>query len=119
MSPFLIIFIAAVVITLLWVKGITYMHDNNPDYKGLDLFSEGLEVDLLNDHEPVTPSENLYQEYVRVAGGMEEVDYSLHVDDPVNNCTRLMTEQEFWECVAKNPDFLLKEKICLSRRKKI
>lgn len=97
MPPFLIIFIAAVVITLLWVKGITYMHDNNPDYKGLDLF---------NDHEPVTPSENPYQEYVRVAGGMEEVDYSLHVDDPVNNCTRLMTEQEFWECVAKNPDFL-------------
>ena len=37
---YLIIFLIAVVVSLLWVRGIDYMQKNHPDYKGLDLFDE-------------------------------------------------------------------------------
>ena len=37
----LIISIAvAVIISVLWVRGIDYMKENHPDYKGEDLFDE-------------------------------------------------------------------------------
>ena len=29
-----------IVISILWVRGIDYMHKNHPDYKGHDLFDE-------------------------------------------------------------------------------
>jgi hypothetical protein len=29
-----------IVISILWVRGIDYMHKNHPDYKGYDLFDE-------------------------------------------------------------------------------
>ena len=37
----LIISIAvAIIISILWVRGIDYMKENHPDYKGEDLFDE-------------------------------------------------------------------------------
>jgi len=37
----LIISIAvAVIVSILWVRGIDYMKENHPDYKGEDLFDE-------------------------------------------------------------------------------
>ena len=38
-----IIFIVVLPISLLWVRGIDYMHQNHPDYKGEDLFGEDAE----------------------------------------------------------------------------
>ena len=32
-------------ISVLWVKGITDMHEKYPDYKGEDLFDEGFDFD--------------------------------------------------------------------------
>jgi len=32
--------ITPIVISILWVRGIDYMHKNHPDYKGHDLFDE-------------------------------------------------------------------------------
>ena len=29
-----------IIISILWVRGIDYMHKNHPDYKGYDLFDE-------------------------------------------------------------------------------
>ena len=37
---YLIIFLIAFVVGILWVRGIDYMQENHPDYKGLDLFDE-------------------------------------------------------------------------------
>jgi hypothetical protein len=39
----LITILVAIVITLVWVKGITDMHEKHPDYKGDDLFGEDKE----------------------------------------------------------------------------
>jgi len=36
----LIIFILSLIISIFWIKGIDYMQDNFPDYKGEDLFDE-------------------------------------------------------------------------------
>ena len=37
----LIISIAvAVIVSILWIRGIDYMKENHPDYKGEDLFDE-------------------------------------------------------------------------------
>jgi hypothetical protein len=36
-----------------------------------------------------------YQRYVLIAGNYEEPDYDVHIDDPVQNKVRLMTEEEF------------------------
>ena len=35
-----IIFIVVLPIALLWVRGIDYIYQNHPDYKGEDLFAE-------------------------------------------------------------------------------
>jgi hypothetical protein len=32
--------ITPIVISILWARGIDYMHKNHPDYKGHDLFDE-------------------------------------------------------------------------------
>jgi hypothetical protein len=38
-------FILAAIIALLWVRGIDYMKENHPDYKGDDLFGKFDEED--------------------------------------------------------------------------
>ena len=35
------IFAATAVVVWFWVRGIDYMKENHPDYKGEDLFDEG------------------------------------------------------------------------------
>jgi hypothetical protein len=42
--PFIIGFAIAFVITYNWLKGIDYMKDNHPNYKGKDLFGEDEET---------------------------------------------------------------------------
>jgi hypothetical protein len=37
--------IVCIVISILWVKGITDMHEKHPDYKGDDLFGKGFNFD--------------------------------------------------------------------------
>jgi hypothetical protein len=37
---YLLEFVVVVIISLLWVNGITKMHEEHPDYKGEDLFDE-------------------------------------------------------------------------------
>jgi hypothetical protein len=37
--------IVVIVISVLWVKGITDMHEKHPDYKGDDLFNDGFNFD--------------------------------------------------------------------------
>jgi len=34
------VLLTPIVISILWVRGIDYMHKNHPDYKGYDLFDE-------------------------------------------------------------------------------
>ena len=34
-----------IILSVLWVKGITDMHEKHPDYKGDDLFGEGFNFD--------------------------------------------------------------------------
>lgn len=36
----MIILLISTIISILWVRGIDYMKDNHPDYKGEDLFNE-------------------------------------------------------------------------------
>jgi thymidylate synthase len=40
-----------------------------------------------------------YREYKNYAGKLEEPDYDIHIDDPNQNCTRLMTFDEFTEAI--------------------
>ena len=42
--PFIIGFAIAFVITYNWIKGIEYMQNNHPDYKGKDLFDEDVDT---------------------------------------------------------------------------
>ena len=37
---YLLMFVGISVISYLWVRGIDYMKENHPDYKGDDLFGE-------------------------------------------------------------------------------
>ena len=39
--------------------------------------------------------DDAYQKYCKIANSVEEPDYEIHVDDPHQNCTRLMTTDEF------------------------
>lgn len=41
--------VIAIIIAIVWTKGITHMHEKHPDYKGLELFDE---EEVYND-EPV------------------------------------------------------------------
>ncbi len=36
-----------------------------------------------------------YKKYCNIAGKIEEPDYDIHIDDPKQNCTRLLTMKEF------------------------
>jgi len=46
-----------------------------------------------------------YEKYCEIAGKVEEPDYDIHVDDPNQNCTRLMTKEEFINKCKINPEF--------------
>ena len=45
---YLLMAIVVIVISYLWVRGIDYMKENHPDYKGDDLFGEFDENDKDN-----------------------------------------------------------------------
>jgi len=49
MLTMIFVLLVAVIIAIVWVKGINTMHEKHPDYKGLDLFDE---EEVYND-EPV------------------------------------------------------------------
>jgi thymidylate synthase len=49
-----------------------------------------------------------YKNYCKIAGSVEEPDYDIHVDDPNQNCTRLMTQEEFVERIKTNSKFAKK-----------
>ena len=40
MVGLIISIVVAVIVSILWVRGIDYMKENHPDYKGEDLFDE-------------------------------------------------------------------------------
>ena len=40
-----IMIIVCIVLSILWVKGITDMHEEHPDYKGEELFGDGFNFD--------------------------------------------------------------------------
>jgi len=46
-----------------------------------------------------------YQKYCKIANSVEEPDYEIHVDDPHQNCTRLMTTDEFINKCKTNTEF--------------
>lgn len=46
-----------------------------------------------------------YKNYCKIAGSMEEPDYDIHVDDPNQHCTRLMTMEEFINKIKTNDEF--------------
>ena len=46
-----------------------------------------------------------YKKYCKIAGAIEEPDYDIHVDDPGQNCTRLMTQPEFIERIKTDDEF--------------
>jgi len=37
---YLVMFVVVAIISYLWVRGIDYMKENHPDYKGDDLFGD-------------------------------------------------------------------------------
>jgi hypothetical protein len=45
---YLVMFVVVAIISYLWVRGINYMKENHPDYKGDDLFGEFNENDKDN-----------------------------------------------------------------------
>ena len=49
-----------------------------------------------------------YKSYCNVVGKMEEPDYDVHVDDPKQNCTRLMTIEEFIDRIKTDDEFAKK-----------
>jgi thymidylate synthase len=49
-----------------------------------------------------------YKNYCKVAGALEEPDYDIHVDDPNQNCTRLMTQEEFINKIKTDDEFAKK-----------
>jgi len=46
-----------------------------------------------------------YKNYCKIVGSIEEPDYSVHVDDPNQNCTRLMTMEEFINKIKTDTEF--------------
>ncbi len=49
-----------------------------------------------------------YKNYCKIVGSIEEPDYSVHVDDPNQNCTRLMTMEEFIDKIKTDDEFAKK-----------
>jgi len=46
-----------------------------------------------------------YKNYCKIAGSIEEPDYDIHIDDPNQNCTRLMTKDEFINRIKTDDEF--------------
>ena len=46
-----------------------------------------------------------YKNYCKIAGSVEEPDYDIHIDDPNQNCTRLMTKDEFINRIKTDDEF--------------
>ena len=46
-----------------------------------------------------------YKNYCKIAGDVEEPDYTIHIDDPNHNSTRLMTQEEFINKIKTNDEF--------------
>lgn len=46
-----------------------------------------------------------YKNYCKIAGSFEEPNYDIHVDDPNQNCTRLMTKEEFINRIKTDDEF--------------
>ena len=46
-----------------------------------------------------------YKNYCKIAGCVKEPDYDIHIDDPNQNCTRLMTQEEFINKIKTNDEF--------------
>ena len=46
-----------------------------------------------------------YKKYCKIASSIEEPDYDIHVDDPNQNCTRLMTKEEFINRIKTDTEF--------------
>jgi thymidylate synthase len=49
-----------------------------------------------------------YKNYCKIAESIEEPDYNVHVDDPNQNCTRLMTMEEFIDKIKTDDEFAKK-----------
>ena len=49
-----------------------------------------------------------YKNYCKIVGSIEEPDYDVHVDDPIQNCTRLMTMEEFINAIKTYDEFAKK-----------
>ncbi len=49
-----------------------------------------------------------YTTYHKIAGKIDEPDYDIHIDDPHQNCTRLMTQEEFINRIKKDDEFAKK-----------
>ena len=48
---------------------------------------------------------NAYKKYKSYANSLDEPDWDLHIDDPHENCTRIMTKSEFKEMIISNDIF--------------
>jgi thymidylate synthase len=46
-----------------------------------------------------------YKNYCKIAGNLEEPNYNVHIDDPNENCTRLMTKDEFIDRIKTDDRF--------------
>jgi thymidylate synthase len=49
-----------------------------------------------------------YKNYCKIANSVEEPDYEIHVDDPDQNCTRVMTMEEFINKIKTDTEFAKK-----------
>jgi thymidylate synthase len=49
-----------------------------------------------------------YKNYCKIANSVEEPDYEIHVDDPDENCTRVMTMEEFINKIKTDDEFAKK-----------
>lgn len=46
-----------------------------------------------------------YAKYKKYAESLSEPNFEIHIDDPKNNCTRIMTLEEFVNVIVDNEDF--------------
>lgn len=46
-----------------------------------------------------------YKHYKQIAGSSDEIDYEVHIDDPQQNRTRLMTQKEFIDNIMNDEEF--------------
>ena len=46
-----------------------------------------------------------YKKYANYASNLDEPDWDLHIDDPHENCTRIMSKSEFEEMILSNDIF--------------